>query len=559
MPKNTAPFILDIDSVSKTESGAIDLTKAKRIAEGGTHVLYRFPNSPLVIKLMKQNPTPNELDELEKKYDVLYDSFDRDGKQRCIREFHITHLVLLPGEKPQNAALSIVPYEKCFNSKTKFDFKMEPAELDPYLLEQNAGLFEKANKALIHKGNSEPGFSLNDYGLIDERIGAILQRLDSDHKLRHTMIEFLNHYRDFYQKTNIILDAMGFENILFFQDETGDWQFKVGSAIKHDTGKYTNQLFEEIHAGNNVALDTFVNFTHAYFSPANIRAVNVCAMKLGLEPVIDDVNIDSKDLIEISKRLSVPERMLAYARHGDFKKMEQLLQENKEQLSFNLRDFWTYSRIADEYILHGKPPKALKNYLDIVSELTVVLPESKECGLIKLSTASDAINPDTLKSILGGKPSYLLFNEKIYYIDEHLKWDELSLKEGDKDELNALFPNIFDEVKAATTDSLIKLTSLTGHSPNMEDKKRIVRSKTYIEDRKNMHDNKILIHQELTTALPKVSAHDEVDSPTKEYRNKTQELRETNQGYQNPSETSQAQEGDRFNPSQITPKSPRNP
>jgi len=33
------------------ESGAIDLTKAERIAEGGTHVLYRFPDAPFVIKL----------------------------------------------------------------------------------------------------------------------------------------------------------------------------------------------------------------------------------------------------------------------------------------------------------------------------------------------------------------------------------------------------------------------------------------------------------------------------------------------------------------------------
>ncbi|HHF0525647.1 TPA: serine hydrolase domain-containing protein [Legionella anisa] len=367
-----------IHSVPKTESGAIDLTKAERIAEGGTHVLYRFPDAPFVIKLMKQNPNPMELEELEKKYAVLYDCFDKDGKQRCIREHHITCHVQLSGKEPQSAALSIVPYEKCFKSKVKFDFKIEPAELDIYLMEHNQDLFDKAHKALIHKDDTGVDFELNGYAIIDERIGAILQRLDSDPKLREVMIEFLDHYRDFYQKTNIILDAMGFENILFFKDEQGDWQFKVGSAIKHDTGKYTQELFDTLHSGKEVDLTGFVNFTHAYFSPANIRAVNVCAMKLGLEPVIHDVTIDSNDLLRISQELSVGERMLAYARHGDFEKMDKILQEHRDELSFNLRDFWTYSLISEEYIKHGQPPTALKNYLDTVSQLPIILPENED-------------------------------------------------------------------------------------------------------------------------------------------------------------------------------------
>lgn len=366
-----------IDSTPKTQSGAIDLSQAARIAEGGTHVLYRFPDAPFVIKLMKQKPNPDELEELEKKYAVLYDSFDKDGKQRCIREQHSTRLVKLPGKAPQEAALSIVPYEKCFQSKVKFDFKIEPAELDPYLMECNNPLFHQLNKVLIHKDGSESPIDLKEYAIMDPRIGAILQRLDSDPKLREVMIEFINHYRDFYQKTNIILDAMGYENILFYKDESGDWQFKIGSAIKHDTGKYTNELFDAFHAGKEVKND-FYNFTHAYFSPANIRAVNACALKLGLEPVVHDVKIDADDLFKISQALSVPERMLAYARHGDFAKMNEILQENKHQLSFSLRDFWAYALIADEYINHGQAPKALKSYLDTVSQFPVILPEDKD-------------------------------------------------------------------------------------------------------------------------------------------------------------------------------------
>ena len=505
MPKEIAPAILQgmLDSVPKTESGAIDLTKAVRIAEGGTHVLYRFPDAPFVIKLMKANPNPEELDELERKYAVLYDCFDQDGKQRCIRERHITHQVQLPGKEPQNASLSIVPYEKCFKSKVKFDFKMEPAELDPYLMDNNSELCDRVNKALINK-DPTADFDLDYYAVIDPRIGDILTRLDDDPELRAIMIEFLDHYRDFYQKTNIILDAMGFENILFFKDESGDWQFKVGSAIKHDTGKYTTELFDELHEGKEVDLNKFYNFTHAYFSPANIRAVNVCAMKLGLDPVIHDVRIDPTVLLRISQELSVGERMLAYARHGDFEKMDRILQEHRGELSFNLRDFWAYSQIADEYIKHGQPPLALKNYLDTVSELPVILPE------------------------------------------------------------------------------------------NEDDAKRVQDLKTDMIDRKNMHDKKIILHQELTTVVPRVSHHsdkkhtvavseehhEEIPEATHthtdratiqatephgsagittRYKDRAQEIRKSEPGYMAPTESSQAKEREKYTPFSTTSKPPWKP
>ncbi|WP_207385977.1 hypothetical protein [Legionella gresilensis] len=380
---------IELNLVPRTEAGAIDLTKAEKIAEGGTHILYRFPNGPFVIKLMKQNPNPEELTKLEKKYAVLYACFDKEGKERCIREQHATFLVQLPGKKAQISALSFVPYEKCFKSKIKFDFKIEPTELDPYLIEQNQDFFEKISECLIQR-TDKIDFNLNDYGLFDGRIGAIVQRLDNDFKLRKVMAEFLNHYRDFYQKTNIILDAMGYENILFFKDEQNNWQFKIGSVIKHDTGQYTNELFANLQAGKPVDLTNFFNFTHAYFSPANIRALNICAEKLGLAPVINDVSINTRELVSLSQQLSMPERMLAYAKHGYFSKVDSMLKDNKNKLSFNLMDYWAYSLIADEYIKHGQSPKALKNYLDIVSRLPVFLPENED-DKQRINTAKEMI------------------------------------------------------------------------------------------------------------------------------------------------------------------------
>lgn len=593
MPRAIATALLTktLDSVPKTESGAIDLTKAEEIAQGGTHVLYRFPEAPFVIKVMRQNPSAKELDELEKKYAVLYDSFDKDGKQRCIREQHITHQVLLPGKKePQSAALSFVPYEKCFKAKIKFDFKIEPAELDPYLVEHYQELFFRANKTLIPKGSPEAGFNLNEYTIIDERVGAILQRLDNDPTLRDTMIEFLNHYRDFYQKTNIILDAVGFENILFFKDESGDWQFKVGSAIKHDTGKYTNELFNTLQAGNEVDLNDFVNFTHAYYSPANIRAVTICAMKLGLEPVINDVTIDPNNLFQISQKLSTAERMFAYARHGDFEKMDKILQENKEQLSFNLKDFWTYPRIAEEYIKHGRPPLALQHYLDTVSKFPVVLPEPP-CALVKMLQEPQLEDFEKTK-----KDQYIITDNGLWYFDcTKNSLEKLIFLEG-KSLLSLSEVLNLTENRSANKEELALIISFTGHTQPRDEEavKRIQDSKTTIIDYKKMHDNKIMLHKELTAFLPKANSHNDKEQPvalsgvehketpeaihndgadvpntepaaspklTERYKDRIHEIRRPEPGYMAPTESSQAKEREKLSPSpfQTTPKPPWKP
>lgn len=182
--------------------------------------------------------------------------------------------------------------------------------------------------------------------------------------------------------------------------------------------------------------------------------------------------------------------------------MDQILQENKEQLSFNIRDFWAYSQIADEYIKHGQPPLALKNYLDTVNKFPVVLPEP----------------------------------------------------------------------------------------PNEEIVRRIQNSKTDMIDRRNMHDKKIMLHQELKAVIHRTNAHndneqtvavardqkhrevpesthiDAVDKPpteshvsqkmTKQYRDKTQEIRKSDPGYMAPTESSMAKEREKYTPFSTTPKPP---
>jgi hypothetical protein len=53
-------------------------------------------------------------------------------------------------------------------------------------------------------------------------------------------------------------------------------------------------------------------------------------------------------------------------------------------------DFWAYSLIADEYLKHKQPPRALKNFLDTVSEFPVILPE-KETDAIRVHASKVAL------------------------------------------------------------------------------------------------------------------------------------------------------------------------
>ena len=90
--------------------------------------------------------------------------------------------------------------------------------------------------------------------------------------------------------------------------------------------------------------------------------------------------------------------------------------------------------------------------------------EKHEYGLIMLSVHPELMLLDDLKTLLGNKPAYALWRGAIYHISSDGVCEYLPVIHGDADEPNAIFPNTPGKLQPASTDQLLELTYLTGHT-----------------------------------------------------------------------------------------------
>lgn len=112
-----------------------------------------------------------------------------------------------------------------------------------------------------------------------------------------------------------------------YKDSDNNWQFKMGSVIKHDTGALTKEMLGEVIKNPALVNESFESFTSIYFMPACIRALNACAHKVGMDKVIDDIILDEETinvLAEIHMQMKKCEQALNYAEHGNFSKALEL-------------------------------------------------------------------------------------------------------------------------------------------------------------------------------------------------------------------------------------------
>jgi hypothetical protein len=143
------------------------------------------------------------------------------------------------------------------------------------------------------------------------------------------MKEFLTKYRRFYEKTGILLDTIGDDNVLFYKNNDA-WQFKLGSVIKHDTAVLTRKMLAEIKENPDSKNQSFEFFTSIYFMPACIRAINVCAEKVGIPRIVDDVMIDDETIDALARmhlQLGKEHKILNCAEHNRFEEALELYQE----------------------------------------------------------------------------------------------------------------------------------------------------------------------------------------------------------------------------------------
>lgn len=325
---------LFLNEITKSD-GTIDLSTLKKFGGGGTHDIYRSDKCPgLLLKVMRRTVGNNStelsehLQKLNEQYSVLYKAF---GESRCIIEKRsIQSTKSSDTDTPQQAIVSVVPFDLCFDSKEKFGFNVQPAELDGVLITSKRHLYGEVNRSFLGKNESPKPYVIRNYPLLNTKFKDIFKLLDTEESLKVAMREFLTKYKLFYKKEGILLDTIGFDNVLFYKDSDNNWQFKMGSVIKHDTGALTKKMLDEIIKNPAIVNESFEYFTSIYFMPACIRALNACANKVGIDKVIDDIIVDDKTIDALAKihmQMKKSDQGLNYAEYGNFSKALELYRQ----------------------------------------------------------------------------------------------------------------------------------------------------------------------------------------------------------------------------------------
>ncbi|MBI5447956.1 MAG: hypothetical protein HY939_04435 [Gammaproteobacteria bacterium] len=370
--------------------GTLNLAILKKLGGGGTHDIYKSEKHPeLLLKVMRDTighdraELSEHLQTLGEQCAVLYETF---GSSRCIVEERSIQSLKLSdaNDSPKIAIVSVVPFDPCFESKEKFGFNVKSAELDGILIESKRYLYGKINRSLLGNAEDPSPYVMRNYPLLNKTFESIFKLLDTDESLVVAMREFLTKYKSFYQKTGILLDTIGFDNVLFYKVEDV-WQFKLGSVIKHDTGALTKKMLDEMTQNPAAATQSFKAFTSIYFMPACIRALNACAAKVGMEKIVDDIILDEKisnALAKIHLQLEKSSQIINYAEHGKFVKALELyrhLVPDGKSDETELRDFmgtlyWDYIKKGGE----ASSREEVDAYLKILRDERNTFPEFRQ-------------------------------------------------------------------------------------------------------------------------------------------------------------------------------------
>ncbi len=306
--------------------GIINLSTLKKFGGGGTHAIYRSDKCPeLLLKVMHRSvgksttELSQDLQKLDKQYSALYEAFD---ESRCIIEKRSIQTIETSdtGGSAQQAIVSVVAFDPCFQSGEKFGFNVESEESNESLISSKRYLYEQTNRSLLGNIDKPHPYVIRNYPLLNKNFEKIFKLLDTEPSLSVAMQEFLTKYKLYYKKEGILLDTIGFDNVLFYKNAEG-WQFKLGSVIKHDTGALTKKMLEEIIKNPTIVNESFESHTSIYYMPACIRALNACAEKVGIDRIIDDIIIDDKTidaLARIHLQMGMGRRAAGCAEEGKF-------------------------------------------------------------------------------------------------------------------------------------------------------------------------------------------------------------------------------------------------
>lgn len=306
------------------DGGAIDLNKLIKVKISGTHVIYKLNDTPLfLLKIIKESigkdlqTLETILNDLINKYNTLYHVF---GESRCLIEHRLIHSVKENKESiTKNAIISIVKYDKCFESKEKFGFVTEAIETSERKIQANPLKYHQMNMSLLGDELPKEPFDSELFLYFYESFRPIFQLLDKEESLKDVMAEFLEKFKIYYYQTGQFMDFTGSDNVLFYK-ENNIWKYKIGNVIKVETREKIKSMIQEIRVNPASVKE---DWTNIFFAPSWIRALNATGEQLKLGRIIEDITLskeDSENLFKIHQMLPLYYRAILHAQEQDFEK-----------------------------------------------------------------------------------------------------------------------------------------------------------------------------------------------------------------------------------------------
>ncbi len=214
----------------------------------------------------------------EKEHEAVCSAF---GKEHCLAERYFLDKVYSESEnRAVDTLLTVQEKSEAFKNPTKIDFSASYVDKDARKIDEA----EYAKLMAIAEGR---GFDEAVFLKYEKGFNEVFEKIDSNEAFGRSLSDFIERFREYYEKNQKILDFVGNENVLFYE-ENGAWKYQIGTVCKGEGGveKFNSALAtletnpEQLKEGpgkEGVLYNTF----------ANARVINATAYKLGLPPVFN--------------------------------------------------------------------------------------------------------------------------------------------------------------------------------------------------------------------------------------------------------------------------------
>src|SRR4029078_10503090 len=125
----------------------------------------------------------SEVHHLIDKYNLLYQIF---GESRCLVEYRLVHSIKENSESlPKHAIISLVEYDKCFDSNEKFGFVTESIESHENQIKDNLLKYHQMNLSLLGDSASRVPFDSEVFLYFHKSFKSIFQLLETEKSLQN--------------------------------------------------------------------------------------------------------------------------------------------------------------------------------------------------------------------------------------------------------------------------------------------------------------------------------------------------------------------------------------